>query len=71
MSTKKIVQEVDRYHLYSNLRKGLVFYNEIQEKYNFDYWLVNKNGLLDTSIKHDGIFEEFISDDDYIVYKTK
>ena len=43
--------------------------SELQEKYGFDYWLVQKDYWMDSHLKYDKDYELICEEDDYKVYK--
>lgn len=65
--TKDINGKEDIFDEYGELISGQKTYDEIQEKYDFDYWLVPKTASFNRYIERD--YETVMENDDYLILK--
>lgn len=54
---------------YQKIASGKIHYEDLQQKYDFDYWLVQNNTVLDTYMKKDENYNIVIETKDYNIYQ--
>lgn len=66
---KCINQKEDIIKEYYGVEKGYTSYKKIQEKYNFDYFLVGRNHYLYLMLEESEDFDLYMQDDNYAIFK--
>lgn len=56
---------------FEELLKGRKHYREAQEKYNFDYWIVEKTYPIATYMASDDNYEVLFEEEGYVVFKVE
>lgn len=65
---KEINNKEDILQEFIDVHYGLVPYQKLQDKYNFDYWLVEKNSAINTYMSLDNNYKEVLNDQNYTIY---
>lgn len=54
-----------------DFKSGKITWRELQDKYDFDYWLIDNNFVFKLYMDKDPMFHEVLSDDLYTIYEVK
>lgn len=66
---EKINNKEDIIQEFKKLISGKIHYKDIQEKYDFDYWLVENGNLVENYISRDNDYKLLFEKDSYSIYK--
>lgn len=67
--TKRMNGVFNYFDEFVEVSNGKIYYKEYLEKYNFDYYVLEKEGALYISVSHDKDFETLFDTDDYALLK--